>query len=367
MAICAWCGMKTAPTCPLRVITTRIRTKTTTSESVAAVWQKGASKWDQSFVMSDTFGTADNNPTMVIDADGKLWLFHSTMLGTPKWTWGSSMLRYKISSDYAKPGAPTWELSEVLIPHPLGLEQVLDGVAKQLNSPESQKLYGKALPRMATYLKMLQTNLKDPMKQRFGWMPRAHPLIRSDGTLIVPLSNENFEIPMMAMTDDSGQTWTYSAPVPDVGMIQPSLLELPDGTLQAYFRNGDPRKRIKRSFSSDGGMTWSKAELTDRLHPGGGIEAIRLKNGHLALVYNNKEEKPRDKLAISISDDDGKTWKWTRQIEDVPGGRFDYPSAIQAADGTIHVSYSYNLDTIKHVQFNEEWVRAGKTPDGAGG
>lgn len=46
-------------------------------------------------------------------------------------------------------------------------------------------------------------------------------------------------------------------------------------------------------------------------------------------------------------------------MEDKPGGRFDYPSVIQAGDGTIHVTYTYNLRTIKHVRFKEEWVMEG--------
>jgi predicted neuraminidase len=71
------------------------------------------------------------------------------------------------------------------------------------------------------------------------------------------------------------------------------------------------------------------------------------------------EDSPRDKLAVSISDDRGQTWKWTRHLEDLEGGRFDYPSIIQAQDGTLHATYSYNLETIKHVHFNEDWVQAG--------
>jgi len=184
-------------------------------------------------------------------------------------------------------------------------------------------------------------------------------LILKNGTLILPLSNENFDIPMMALTSDGGQTWKYSKPVPGVWMIQPSLVELPDGSIHAYFRNGDSRHRVKRSISTDGGMTWSFPELTDLLHPGGGVEVLLLKSGNLAIVYNNKDKKPRDKLAISISEDLGKTWKWTRQLEDTRGGRFDYPSIVQAQDGTIHVSYSWELRTIKHAQFNEAWVKAG--------
>jgi predicted neuraminidase len=319
---------------------------------------KGGNAWEVPCVVSDTFGVSDNNPTMIVDASDRLWLIHPTMLGAPEWTWGSSVLRYRVSSDYQQSAIPHWEDSNILVPHPLGFEAVLDRLAKRIETEELPP--GLSRERVRQYIERMRQGLEDPMKLRLGWMPRAHPLVRSDGTLILPLSNENFGIALMAMTSDGGRTWTYSNPVPDAGITQPSLIEFPDGRIHAYFRNSDPRHRIKRSTSADGGMTWSPLELTDRLHPGGGIEVLLLKNGHVALVYNNKEQSPRDKLAVSISDDEGKTWKWTRQLEDTPGGRFDYPSIIQAADGTLHVTYSYHLKTIKHVQFNESWVHQGR-------
>lgn len=318
---------------------------------------KGSDRWGSPFVISDTFGVSDNNPTLAVDAGGRLWLFHSTMLAAPEWTWGSSVLRYRVSSDYTDADAPRWDDTNVLLPHPVGFEEIIERLATRLASDDAPA--GLSPDRARKYIARLREMADDPIKLRLGWMPRAHPLVRSDGTLVVPLSNENFNIAMMAMTADGGRTWNYSQPVPDAGVLQPSLVEFPDGRLQAYFRNSHPSRRIQRSTSSDGGLSWSPLELTDRPHPGGGIEAVRLTNGNLALVYNNKEQKPRDKLAVSISDDGGKTWQWTRQLEDSPGGRFDYPSLIQAADGTLHVTYSYHLKTIKHVRFNEAWVRAG--------
>jgi predicted neuraminidase len=78
----------------------------------------------------------------------------------------------------------------------------------------------------------------------------------------------------------------------------------------------------------------------------------------LALIYNDTE-KERDKLAISVSTDNGTTWQWTRHIEDTPKERFDYPSIIQSKDGSIHVTYSYNTKTIKHAHFDEAWVQEG--------
>ncbi len=313
----------------------------------------GATSWEPAFVMADSFGVADNNPCMVIDKSGQLWLFRATLLGVPDWSWGSSLLRYQISSDYLKPGRPIWRKEDILIPHPLGINTVLDtsfaAIEKQSDRNPAQ------LEKIRNRTKEL---LNQPLTSRLGWMPRVHPFILSDGTLIVPLSNENFNVAAMALTHDGGETWTLSNPVPEAGLTQPTLVEFPDGKLSAFFRNGDSARRIKRSDSLDGGITWSDVTLTTLPHLGSGIEALRLRNGHLVMVYNNKERDPRDRLAVSISTDDGQTWPWTRHLENIPDTRFDYPSVIQAIDGSLHVTYSDNLKTIKHAHFNEEWIQA---------
>ena len=74
------------------------------------------------------------------------------------------------------------------------------------------------------------------------------------------------------------------------------------------------------------------------------------------------------------SDDEGKTWKWTRHLELVPRGKgsYSYPSIMQARDGTLHATYSIHLPrettgpnhkSIKHAAFNEAWILAGDPPD----
>jgi len=314
----------------------------------------GAEQWDPPFVMSDTFGVSDNNPCMVIDGEDRLWLVHPTLLGVPDWTWGSCVVRYKIAAEYEAPGPPVWEKTNILIPHPVGFREVLD---KTLEEAAASGRWPEE--RVDRLRQQIEEQYRNPLIERLGWMPRAHPLVRSDGAVVLPLSNENFSIPCMAITEDGGDTWTISNPVPAAGLSQPTLVELEDGTILAFFRNSDRARRIKRSESHDGGMTWSPPVLTDLLHPGAGIEAVRLANNHLLMVYNDKEESPRDRLAVSISTDQGQTWMQTRHLEDTPGGRFDYPSLIQAKDGTLHVTYTYNLQTIKHVHFNEEWVQQG--------
>jgi predicted neuraminidase len=312
---------------------------------------KDATAWEKPFVMADTFGLSDNNPCMAIDKQNRLWLFYPTLLGVPDWTWGSGLVRYRVSSSFDKPGAPAWDKQDILVPHAFELKKAMGEMLDK--AVASGQLPAERAASMKTRLEGRNAN---PLIERLGWMPRAHPLIRSDGALVLPLSNENFNIPVMAITKDAGETWTFSAPVPEMGLTQPTLAELPDGTIVAFFRNSS--RRIKRSESKDGGLTWGPVTVTDRPHPGAGIEATMLRNGHMALVYNDTESN-RDRLAISISTDNGKSWQWTRHIENKPQERFDYPSIIQAKDGSIHVTYTYNTKVIRHAHFDEAWVQEG--------
>ena len=182
----------------------------------------------------------------------------------------------------------------------------------------------------------------------------------------------------MAITDDWGGTWHTSAPLLGAGNIQPSIVERRDGSLYTLMRdNGPPPGRLHQSESRDRGETWSPVTKSELLNPGSGAEVIRLKNGHWALVGNDTE-KGRHSLALQISEDEGRTWRWKRHLEYRPpgpeAGSFHYPSLLQARDGSLHVSYSYHLadkylpkdvdgdpaaKSIKHARFNEAWVMAG--------
>lgn len=164
----------------------------------------------------------------------------------------------------------------------------------------------------------------------------------------------------MAMTDDWGKTWITSQALVGGGNIQPSVVRRNDGTLVAMMRENGLQRRIRISESSDNGLTWSPVENMDLPNPGSGLEVIRLASGRWALIYNDTEQG-RHSLAVSLSDDEGKTWHWTRHLERLqPGtGSASYPSITQARDGVIHVTYSYNDgrgDSIKHAAFNEAWV-----------
>jgi len=46
--------------------------------------------------------------------------------------------------------------------------------------------------------------------------------------------------------------------------------------------------------------------------------------------------------------EDGKTWKAAVVLEG-EAGEYSYPAVIQAADGSIHVTYTWKRQRVKHV------------------
>jgi predicted neuraminidase len=181
----------------------------------------------------------------------------------------------------------------------------------------------------------------------------------------------------MALSDDEGTTWYSSSPLIGFGNIQPTVLRRDDATLVAYMRENGPLKRIRLSESKDDGATWGPVKETELPNPGSGIDGVRLASGRWVLVYNDSAGS-RASLAVSLTDDEGRTWKWTRHLERHAAGRYHYPAVIQGRDGRIHAIYSCfiapdkspaktasgksegaTLKGIKHAMFNEAWIRAG--------
>jgi predicted neuraminidase len=166
----------------------------------------------------------------------------------------------------------------------------------------------------------------------------------------------------MAISDDDGINWTASLPSVGRGNVQPAIIEKSDGSLIAYMRdNGDEPGKIMVSSSNDEGFTWSPAEKIELPNPGASIDAIKLKSGYFLMIYNDVDDG-RHSLAVSISEDEGRTWRYTRSIENTKKGEgaYAYPTVIQSEDGKIHATFSYHVKenkTIKYVSFTEEWVK----------
>jgi predicted neuraminidase len=178
------------------------------------------------------------------------------------------------------------------------------------------------------------------------------------GRILLPLYTDTFSLSIMAISDDEGLSWFAGKPLLGFGAIQPAVLRRNNGTLVAYMRENGFTQRIQIAESTDEGITWGPVFSSELPNPGSGLDGVRLQNGHWALVYNDTESG-RNRLAISLSTDEGITWTATRHLEDQPAGSYHYPCVIQSADSRIHVVYSYFTDTgksMKHAAFSEEWI-----------
>ncbi len=330
---------------------------------------KGATQWSERFVMADTPDLPDTNCCMFIDPRGRLWLIWPTILDNH---WESALLKVRISEDYAGPGAPVWKTQDVLHVKPGPEFAATVKAAMETYRPRATE------PKIKEFIDYALSASQDKLKSRLGWMTRAHPFVLEGKRLIVPLYSDGFSFSLMAITDDWGATWHTSTPLVGEGNVQPSIIRRHDGSLLTFMRdNGLPPQRIQQATSADRGETWSAVTDTDLPDPGAGLELITLANGHW-VVINNDTEKGRHRLTVQLSDDEGRTWKWRRSLEndapDADAGRYGYPSILQAHDGSIHATYSVQLrpslakpdangkpahKTIRHVQFNEAWLRAG--------
>jgi len=192
---------------------------------------------------------------------------------------------------------------------------------------------------------------------------KNQPVQLANGTILSPTSTESktegWKIQLETSTD-FGKNWTTSKDLNDgkeFGAIQPTILNYGNGKLQLLSRTR--QGVISQNWSDDYGKTWSKMTATELPNPNSGIGAVSLKDGRQLLVYNptGKDWGDRVPLSVAISTD-GKSWKRVLDLEpltektDKEGEEYSYPTVIQATDGMVHIVYTWNRKTVKHVVLN---------------
>lgn len=318
---------------------------------------KGGDCWSDPFLMADTPGFPDCNTCMLVDRRGRLWLFWPVVLVN---SWESCLTHYLVADDIS-PGfdpCPRWVWRGVILLKPDDFE----AEALQILEAELKKYPNELVAAREQQLALLRQRLGEKLYQRLGWQPRCKPTVLPSGRILLPLYSDTYSISIMAISDDHGASWYASKPLIGFGNIQPAVLRRNNGTLVAYMRENGPRNRIRVCQSNDDGISWGPVGESDLPNPGSGLDGVRLHSGRWLLVYNDTTEGRRS-LAVSMSDDEGRTWKWTRHLERHETGAYHYPAVIQGRDGTIHAVYSYFVEggkSMKHAAFNEAWVCAGE-------
>lgn len=316
----------------------------------------GSDAWSPVFLMADTQDLPDCNPVLFIDAKERLWLFWVPVVANG---WQHCLLKYRRAEAYQGDGAPEWSWQDVIILEPGDAfpEAIKQGF-EQLEAEEGCWAEY-ALP----YEEYLVEAAKDKMKRQKGWMTRNHPTVLPDGRILLPLYSDGFNLSLVGISDDLGETWKTSAPIVGYGPTQPTIARRLDGSLVAFFRDeGNAPQRVQWAQSLDNGATWTPALDLDIPNPSSSLEVLVLQDGHWLMLCNDLEEG-RHRLVLKISDDEGATWGRTRQVEpaDSDATSFEYPSMIQARDGLLHLSYTRKNsagNTIAHTTINMDWLDA---------
>ncbi len=283
-----------------------------------AVWgsrkKSGSQAWEAPRPIADTPFRGDGNAVIWQAPDGVVWLFYVVRYGP---TWADSRIQCKISKDAAQ----SWSDSVVLA-------------------------------------------------FEAGMMVRSAPIVLPGGDYLLPIYHEVGNDPEAVSKDCTSlflrfdvkeKRWSETNRVHSrKGNIQPAPAIVDGGFLVAYCRRGGDYNPtadgwLVRTESRDGGKTWADGTDSKFPNPNAAVDLLRLKNGHLLLVYNESMSE-RTPLTVAISTDGDKSYPRKRNIADGPGD-YGYPFVIQSADGKIHLVYTSDERTVvRHAVFDESAI-----------
>jgi len=247
------------------------------------------------------------NAVVINDHEGGLWLFYATLLGG----WSTASLNYKVSPDRGQ----TWSDSRKLILSPF------------FNLSANVKNNGVLLSRGAYLL---------PVYQEFLYKFGQVLLLRPNQLGL------SYQIRRMAGTSRT---------------LQPVLISENERRLLAFFRNAAAggKNYILRAESQDAGQTWSGLTRTTLPNPNSSFDMIRLPGGAILGAINHAFQDRSD-LTLVVSRDGGQNWRILKVLEKSPGKEYSYPVLLRSR-GRYHLTYTYERQRIKHVVFNDAWLR----------
>ncbi len=275
--------------------------------TTTAIWGSrkpaGADKWTKPSIVNYSPGHSNKNPVLYMNRDKKLLLFWAEETRWRKWK--RDRLRMKVSGDLGR----TW--------------------GKSRNVEISS-----------------------------GFLSRTHPIKLNDGRLILPIYTDWSTSSAVITSWDDGLTWSKPRFMLFFIGTQPAVIQRSDSSLFALMRTGMPPRRCWQAESTNLGRNWKNQRLSAIDNPGSSIDMIRLRNGHVVLVFNNSKSE-RSHLSIALSYDEGRTWAHIKEIEVRPGNTNIYPSLMQDSNGLIHAVYSFDgRQSICHFVTDEKWIES---------
>jgi predicted neuraminidase len=319
----------------------------------------GATRWTAAETLSDDPSRSEQNPLLFPAPDGSLWLLWTAQVSGNQDT---AIIRRRISRD----GGQSWGPIATMIG-----EQ----------------------PGFGTFIRqpIIVTDAGDWLLPI--WRCTKPPVGAWTGDL---------DTSSVMLSADQGATWTEHAVPGSTGMCHMCIVDRRDGTLVAFYRSRWA-DFVHRSTSADGGRSWTPPVPTPLPNNNSSIQAIRLADGDIAMLFNDSSAAeatgrrlslyddigtaddpapaapaatgrsafwgaPRAPMTLAISGDGGRTWPVRRNLETGDGycmtnnskerlnREFSYPTLRQAPDGSLHLAYTYWRQAIKYVHLPPGWA-----------
>ncbi|MFC8433603.1 exo-alpha-sialidase [Streptomyces sp. NPDC057253] len=348
-----------------------------TQEGVSdiSVWMSrldpSGDSWSRPVRLSDDATRSEQNPLLFPAPSGELWLLYTAQRAGDQDT---AEVRMRVSAD----GGTTWDRPRTLF----------------------------------------------PATDRGGVFIRQPIVVPSSGRLLLPVFHcvaepgrkwvGDLDTSSVMISDDAGRTWR-ERPVPgSTGQVHMNVHPVGDGGLLALFRSRWA-DRIHRSYSYDGGETWTEPEATELPNNNSSIQFVPLADGRLALVYNHSSAAdavarrlslydeiddtgivaattataparppatgtpdtghrtafwgaPRAPLSLALSPDGGRSWSraldlatgdghcLTNNSRDRLNRELSYPSVQQTPDGSLHIAFTHWRQAIRHLRVPPEGI-----------
>jgi predicted neuraminidase len=305
----------------------------TSSMSIyGASLKKGQYQWSKAKLISQSSHCSEQNPLLFRSNDGRLHLIHTAQTARD-------------------PSDQSWKES--------GQQFSMQWTAKLQH--QSTKRWG------ARWTKSKQL-IDEPA------FCRNPPHKISDGRYLLPIyrsldSSEPFadDYSQIIELNESANTVSNPINVPhSKGRVQGSVVLSADASHLLQFFRSRRADRIYRSTGNIEGTEWTIPEATELPNNNSSIQALRLSNGMLAIIFNrfglNHQSVDQDwgtahwprtrwPLSIAISADDGVSWPWIRDIDYGQGfsgsanwhlnGQMAYPTILEGNANELHVAYSW--------------------------
>ncbi|MER7694623.1 exo-alpha-sialidase [Streptomyces sp. NPDC097610] len=214
----------------------------------------------------------------------------------------------------------------------------------------------------------------------YGWTRDApipgHGIQLTSGRLLMPVmhraasdaTDANYGIDML-YSDDHGGSWHRGSPFMDANypINESRIYERSDGSvvINGRWGSGGTRYRIT-STSTDGGETWSAPAIDGSTGTFGSVDAgmLQYSSGSVdRLLFSRPDSSARENMTVSISYDEGASFRYSRVIN--PGPSY-YSDLARLSDGTILLVYGRDgtvanyPERISVTRFDLAWLTKGR-------